>query len=482
MADPYKFSFDVAAFLEEQEAVDTSVAPKEGVMKKPEAPVEEAPMSNADRLKKRFADTLSGFYSGTQEIRDKYNTAQETNPLFGRDAAQNDWIKALELSPVTTTDMGPDMGTMAMQDAQEQSAIRSVSGITESLGRPAMPEGEADSGVILPSTDSVSDMYPTQGLMSRPVQDTVSEIDTTTAAAPVEDDNVATYSVVSGDTLSKIAKANNTTVAELTAANPDIKDINKIDVGQEIKLPTVTAEEAVTEEVAAVTETVTDDTFTDTFVTTMGKSEGKVDHVDHNNITTLGYGILPATARAAGFDPDDAKYQDRKVLAKAVYKKMYKDANDAYPDVFKDLTTSQKQGVLSLYINLGEITNGVSTALSKSTPDFDEAKGALAKVVLGSPRNDNGIRKKDAEGRTIYTASKGLSKRRAKEYNTLMGGDSTFKPVKTISVEGTKAEPVFVWKDSDGTEVHRYTPSISESDNTIYQGLDKSSSMKDVDL
>ena len=264
MADPYKFSFDVAAFLEEQEAVDTSVAPKEGVMKKPEAPVEVAPMSNADRLKKRFADTLSSFYSGTQEIRDKYNTAQETNPLFGRDAAQNDWIKALEVPPVTTTDMGPDMGTLAMQDAQEQSAIRSVSGITESLGRPAMPEGEADSGVILPSTDSVSDMYPTQGLMSPPVQDTVSEIDTTTAAAPVEDDNVATYSVVSGDTLSKIAKANNTTVAELTAANPDIKDINKIDVGQEIKLPTVTAEEAVTEEVAAVT---TVDTVTCTFRT-----------------------------------------------------------------------------------------------------------------------------------------------------------------------------------------------------------------------
>ena len=45
-----------------------------------------------------------------------------------------------------------------------------------------MPEGEADSGVILPSTDSVSDMYPTQGLMSPPVQDTVTEVDTSVAA------------------------------------------------------------------------------------------------------------------------------------------------------------------------------------------------------------------------------------------------------------------------------------------------------------
>ena len=53
-----------------------------------------------------------------------------------------------------------------------------------------MPEGEADSGVILPSTDSVSDMYPTQGLMSPPVQDTISEIDTDTStlvpAEPVD--------------------------------------------------------------------------------------------------------------------------------------------------------------------------------------------------------------------------------------------------------------------------------------------------------
>ena len=60
-----------------------------------------------------------------------------------------------------------------------------------------MPEGEADSGVILPSTDSVSDMYPTQGLMSPPVQDTVSEIDTDTAEAPVADDVVADTGVPS---------------------------------------------------------------------------------------------------------------------------------------------------------------------------------------------------------------------------------------------------------------------------------------------
>ena len=263
MADPYKFSFDVAAFLEEQEVADTSVAPKEGVMKKPEAPVEEAPMSNTDRLKKRFADTVSSFYSSAQEIRDKYNTAQETNPLLGRDAAQSEWMKALSVPAVTTTALGPDMDTMAMQDAQEQAAIRSASGITESLGRPApaglggapaQPETPViyeEGATVTNGADSVVDRTAPAGLMTRPVQGTVSEVD------------AATYSVASGDTLSKIAKANNTTVAELTAANPDIKNINKISVGQEIKLPTVAAEEAVTEEVADVTETVTDDTTTE---------------------------------------------------------------------------------------------------------------------------------------------------------------------------------------------------------------------------
>ncbi len=264
MADPYTFTFDVDAFLSGQEVEKET--PPEGVMKRPAKEAEAKSDTPTESLMTRLATALKGTFPDSPAL----GATPQGDNSSGRNKALTDWTvsteafipkyrgdvpaaMALQSSPVTTTDMGPDMGTLAMQDAQEQSAIRSVTGITESLGRPAMPEGEADSGVILPSTDAVSDMYPTQGLMSPPVQDTVSEIDTTTAAAPVEDDNVATYSVVSGDTLSKIAKANNTTVAELTAANPDIKDINKIDVGQEIKLPTVTAEEAVTEEVAAVT-------------------------------------------------------------------------------------------------------------------------------------------------------------------------------------------------------------------------------------
>lgn len=45
------------------------------------------------------------------------------------------------------------------------------------------------------------------------------------------------YKVKSGDTLSQIAKKNGTTLQALLAANPDIKNANKIRVGQSIKMP-----------------------------------------------------------------------------------------------------------------------------------------------------------------------------------------------------------------------------------------------------
>ena len=46
------------------------------------------------------------------------------------------------------------------------------------------------------------------------------------------------YKVKSGDTLSQIAKRMGTTIKALMAANPNIKDANKISVGQTIKTPT----------------------------------------------------------------------------------------------------------------------------------------------------------------------------------------------------------------------------------------------------
>jgi len=57
---------------------------------------------------------------------------------------------------------------------------------------------------------------------------------------------MAKVTVVKGDTLSAIAKANNTTVAKIAAANPQIDNINKINVGQKITLPTTTTTKATT--------------------------------------------------------------------------------------------------------------------------------------------------------------------------------------------------------------------------------------------
>ena len=49
--------------------------------------------------------------------------------------------------------------------------------------------------------------------------------------------NTKSHSVKSGDTLSQLAKKNNITLKKLLEANPDIKDPNKIRVGQKIKVP-----------------------------------------------------------------------------------------------------------------------------------------------------------------------------------------------------------------------------------------------------
>ena len=46
------------------------------------------------------------------------------------------------------------------------------------------------------------------------------------------------YTIKKGDTLSKIAAAHGVSIEELMAANPTIKDPNKIALGQQIVIPT----------------------------------------------------------------------------------------------------------------------------------------------------------------------------------------------------------------------------------------------------
>ena len=43
------------------------------------------------------------------------------------------------------------------------------------------------------------------------------------------------YTVIKGDNLAKIAKQHKTTVNDIQKLNPDIKDPNKIDIGQRLR-------------------------------------------------------------------------------------------------------------------------------------------------------------------------------------------------------------------------------------------------------
>ena len=163
-----------------------------------------------------------------------------------------------------------------------------------------------------------------------------------------------------------------------------------------------------------------------------------------------------------------------------MYSDMYDTARATYPRVFNNVTMNQAQGVLSMYINLGEIPNSVVTALSRDDPDFDAAREGLSMNILGSPRNNDGSRKV-VDGKVVYTSNKGLSKRRAREYNTLMEGSSDYTPIADVEVRGSRARPTFVWVTEDGTVVHSYTPELN-NDEVLYQGLDPSNSMRTVSV
>jgi len=203
--------------------------------------------------------------------------------------------------------------------------------------------------------------------------------------------------------------------------------------------------------------------FIKSFVDLMGESEGTADHQASEGQFTYAYGILPATANNLKIDP--VNYTNRKQFAEAVYSKMYKNAKTTYTNVYKGMTDSEKKATLSLNINLGRLPDGVVTALKGEVKDFDAAGEALKAVIHYTAKQDN------AAGtmiKGVKYASKGLSKRRAEEFNTLMEGQAGFSRVTRVEVQGTKAAPIFVWKDAQGNEVKRFSSSKTLSaDNSM---------------
>ena len=163
------------------------------------------------------------------------------------------------------------------------------------------------------------------------------------------------------------------------------------------------------------------------FVDLMGDLESTEDHVDSAGTTTLAYGILPTTAAGLGIDPTD--YPDRKSFARAVYSKMYDEAKVKQASTFNAIPKDKHGSVMALYANVGEAGyNKLETVKGHlENNDLASAGTALTQIVLYSQRDDNGKKVLDANGQPIMFASKGLSARRAKEYNILMAKEPGFK-------------------------------------------------------
>ena len=202
------------------------------------------------------------------------------------------------------------------------------------------------------------------------------------------------------------------------------------------------------------------------FVDLMGDLESTEDHVDSAGTTTLAYGILPTTAAGLGIDPTD--YPDRKSFARAVYSKMYDEAKVKQASTFNAIPKDKHGSVMALYANVGEAGyNKLETVKGHlENNDLASAGTALTQIVLYSQRDDNGKKVLDANGQPIMFASKGLSARRAKEYNILMAKEPGFKKIQTVTVSITDNKPTFKWLDADRNVVKSYAaPAPLSADN-----------------
>ena len=111
---------------------------------------------------------------------------------------------------------------------------------------------------------------------------------------------MADYTVQAGDTLTKIAKAHGTSVSELAKQN-GIKDVNKIEIGQELSLGKTTASASKPQQ----EQTVGLDTL---------ETQSKKDSTDLVKGTALGFGAAYVGAHVY----DDVKKHAPKVKAKTV--------------------------------------------------------------------------------------------------------------------------------------------------------------------
>ena len=132
------------------------------------------------------------------------------------------------------------------QDAYADSNFDPAVGASLGLSANDMEQAEKYGGSIQTAIDegraekSDSFLKPavvTDDSKSKTKTSSTSTTSTKTSSSKDSGSSGSTSTIKSGDTLSKIAKDNGTTVAELMKANPDIKDANKIQAGASITIP-----------------------------------------------------------------------------------------------------------------------------------------------------------------------------------------------------------------------------------------------------
>jgi len=163
-------------------------------------------------------DTL---YKISQNTNVSVNTILSSNPTV-KDASKIYPGQVLKMPTSNSTTTSSETGTYVIKSGDTLSAIAARNGITLSQLLNANPEIQNTSlirvgqVIKIPGTTSTS-------TSQEPAQNATQE--------------TSTYIVKSGDTFSSIAKKYSLTQSGLLSLNPDIKDANKIFVGQSIKVP-----------------------------------------------------------------------------------------------------------------------------------------------------------------------------------------------------------------------------------------------------
>ena len=232
------------------------------------------------------------------------------------------------------------------------------------------------------------------------------------------------------------------------------------------------------------------DVMINNLVDTLGVLESDQDHVEGGR-ATYAYGVMEATAKAHNVKRSDygQDADGRRAFARAVYKKIYEKNKKDDPAFWNALPENMHKGVMAYVANLGSMNSTTKTAVQSGNPsnirnaldgyvhaDYDKAiydsttgsykKDSNGNLLYATKKNSKGV-EINAEGKPLKPnekpiilrekyADKGVSKRRAIEYNILVSEIANAPKVATVEVAGTVAKPIFVWKAADGKVLQRF--------------------------